>query len=121
MWLSGVMLLLLLLVSWKCWSLLTTEMSAYFIHVQCNLTQKLFIDNIDNTDKKDVEDGLPNRVEFLVSYYYNHGKSVRKNSRLADLVQQDYCRTLTNAVESYQEATGKDLSGNIQEWTSIYN
>ena len=92
-------------------------MSAMFIDYECKEIQERFIDTPENGDGHHI---LPSRVHFLVCYYYGYGKILR-GTYLQEIVQREYCRTLTNAVVAYRNATGKDLSVDIQEWTSMYN
>ncbi len=117
MWISAVLLLLLLLLSFKCWRLWQREVWASFIEYQCEQTQSFFI---ENPDMSFVADALPQRVEFLISYYHGHNKKL-SGSMLDDVVQKNYTRTLTNAINAYQKATGKDMSEDIEKWTLMYN
>lgn len=109
----AALLCVVLFLAWSWWGLFRQVIPAYFIDMQCRITQDTFIDRSHDPQ------ALALRLHFLMDYYDERGKGL-VGSRLERMVQREYQQTLTNAVGAFRKMTTNDLGGDPRAWIKKY-
>jgi hypothetical protein len=112
-WSVVVLLCVVLLLGWHCIVLHRQLITASFIDLKCEDTQRAFIDG--ESDPK----GLARHVEFLMGYYEGESQ-ILKAGPLAKIIRRDYEQALTNAVAAFRRWTTNDLGSDPKVWVQKY-
>jgi hypothetical protein len=104
---------MIVLLTWR-WFLAYRQMAtAAFIGSQCETTERMFIDQ-----QLDPE-ALAQRLAFLMGYYEGCSDTLR-GSPIAEITEQRYHQTLTNAVLAFRRWSTNDLGNDPRDWIEKY-
>jgi hypothetical protein len=111
-WSIVVLSCVVLLLGWHCVSLHRQLVTASFIDLKCEDTQRAFIDG--ESDPR----ALARHVEFLMNYYEAESQILKEP--LAKIIRRDYEQALTNAVAAFRRWTTNDLGSDPKVWVQKY-
>ena len=108
----GVLLLVALLLAWRCLTLYRQMVTAAFISGQCEMTE-------DHSVGETNPAALAQNLEFLTGYYRGYSRTL-VGSPIYRVVERDYQHALTNTLTQFRSIATNDLGSDPRVWIQKY-